>query len=50
MTMTIYDDDDYDKYDDYERLRLVEVINFAQATYWRMGKSCVTYDDVDDFN
>ena len=27
----------------FERLRLVEVINFAQATYWRMCKSCVTY-------
>ena len=26
-----------------ERLRLVEVINFAWATYWRMCKSCVTY-------
>ena len=26
-----------------ERLRLVEVINFASATYWRMCKSCVTY-------
>ena len=26
-----------------ERLRLVEVNNFAQATYWRMCKSCVTY-------
>ena len=26
-----------------ERLRLVKVIHFAKATYWRMCKSCVTY-------